>query len=335
MRLNAAGGLAAEALLRKFPKSSSRALARILYAENVSIFSNLDTAYSAVRYLRGAQGQTKRNSLHASGRTDLIRETPPATIFTIPDEQPGLDWEPAIIDGSRFLVFSDPHLPYHDKAAITVAVEDGKKRNVDSVLINGDLLDSYQLSRFAKSPSKPDYAEEIKIGKAFLDYLKQEFPRAHLYWKFGNHDLHLERFLWTKAPELFSCPGMDLEHFMDVEKYRVNVIKDDKRVMIGKLTALHGHEFGGGSIGPVNPARGAFLKLTESALISHFHRTSQHTETTMHDRLITCWSIGCVCRLHPEYARINRWNHGYATISVDLKGDFEVDNRRIFGGRSW
>ncbi len=332
-RLKRAGVLAADKLLRRFPESSSRSLGKILYEQNVEIFSTRDAAYVAVRRLRGAQGVKNRRGIEAAGNTDLIREKP--TLLTIPDEQPGLDWDPVRIDGSLFLSFSDLHFPYHDKIAIQITVDDAKKLGVNSILINGDLLDSYQLSKFAKSPAKPNYAEEIKIGKAFLSYLRQEFPKALIHWKFGNHDLHLERFLWTKAPELFGCPGMDLEHFMDVESFGVNVIKGDARVMMGKLTALHGHEFGGGSIGPVNPARGAFLKLTESVIISHFHRSSQHSESTMHERLITCWSIGCQCRLHPEYARVNKWNQGYATIAVSDAGDFEVNNRRIYNGRSW
>jgi predicted phosphodiesterase len=305
-------------------------LANILYAENGEIFSTWNASYCAIRTQRGTIGKRARNQKSAVGATELFRP-----IFTIPDEQPDAEWEPYETEGSKFLTISDTHFPYHDKSSIEIAVQDGKRLGVDAVLINGDLLDSYQLSRFAKAPNKPNYAEEIKIGKQFMGYMRQEFPKAQLYWKFGNHDLHLERFLWQKAPELFGCPGMDLESFCDVQSVGVKVVKDNRRVMIGRLTALHGHEMTGGSTGPVNPARGAFLKLYESAIISHFHKTSQHTETSLSDKLISCWSMGCLCKLHPEYARLNKWNSGYATVEIDKDGAFEVTNRRIYKGRSW
>lgn len=324
----------AEVLLNKFPKESTRSLARILYRDNLETFITLNAAYNTIRYLRGTNGKEHRATIIAQGNT-VHMEAHQKALLTIPREYRGLDWKPALINGSRFLCISDIHLPYHDKSAIQIAVDDAKKFGVDSVFINGDLLDSYQLSRFAKSPIKPNYAAEVEMAKEFLGYLRQEFPDAEINWKFGNHDMSLERFLWTKAPELFGCPGMDLEHFCDVENFGVKVIKDNRRVMIGKLTALHGHEWAAGSIGPVNPARGAFLRLNESAIIAHFHRTSQHTETTVSEKLISCWSVGCMCLLHPEYARINKWNSGHAIIHVGKDGSFEVNNRRIYKGRSW
>ncbi len=326
----------AEALLTKFPQEPSKTLARILYRDNIETFITFASAYNLIRYIRGTNGQRNRGHMIATGKTGHMEARSKAlAVIAIPPEHPDLDWKPAVIHGSRYLCISDIHLPYHDKSSIQIAVADAKKFEVDAVFINGDLLDSYQLSRFAKSPTKPNYAEEVKMGKQFLGYLRQEFPDAHIDWKFGNHDMSLERFLWTKAPELFGCPGMDLEHFVDVSQYGVNVIKDNRRVMLGKLTALHGHEWNTGSIGPVNPARGAFLRLNESSIIGHYHRTSQHTETTLSEKLITCWSMGCLCRLHPEYARVNKWNLGYALIEVDKNGNFEVNNRRIFKGRSW
>jgi hypothetical protein len=33
--------------------------------------------------------------------------------------------------------------------------------------------------------------------------------------------------------------------------------------------------------------------------------------------------------LRPEYARINKWNHGFASVTVDADGSFDVTNYRI------
>ena len=47
-----------------------------------------------------------------------------------------------------------------------------------------------------------------------------------------------------------------------------------------------------------------------------------HSETT-------AWSTGCLCNLRPEYAKFNRWNHGFAFVDIDKSGEFEVHNYKI------
>jgi hypothetical protein len=46
-----------------------------------------------------------------------------------------------------------------------------------------------------------------------------------------------------------------------------------------------------------------------------------------------CWSQGCLCDLHPEYARTNKWNHGFAVIETAANREFEVLNYRVQDGK--
>jgi len=32
---------------------------------------------------------------------------------------------------------------------------------------------------------------------------------------------------------------------------------------------------------------------------------------------------------------LNKWNHGFAVVTLDEKGSFTVDNKRIIDGRAW
>ena len=68
-------------------------------------------------------------------------------------------------------------------------------------------------------------------------------------------------------------------------------------------------------------------------MVSHHHQSSEHTETTLGDSIITAWSIGCLCELHPRYARFNKWNHGAANIEVTADS-YQVHNYRIHEGRA-
>ena len=108
---------------------------------------------------------------------------------------------------------------------------------------------------------------------------------------------------------------------------------DKKRpIYAGALTLLHGHELQGGISAPVNIARGLFLRAKACAIQGHNHQTSEHSEVDVRRKLVTTWSLGCLCQLHPEYARYNKWNHGFAFLDLE-DGDFTIRNKRILDGR--
>jgi hypothetical protein len=77
------------------------------------------------------------------------------------------------------------------------------------------------------------------------------------------------------------------------------------------------------------PARSAFLRTTASVLVGHHHRTSTHVEPNWKHEEIACWSVGCLCDLAPEYARVNKYNQGLSLVDVSEDGQFEVANLRL------
>ena len=98
------------------------------------------------------------------------------------------------------------------------------------------------------------------------------------------------------------------------------------------LNIIHGHEFSGGFFSPVNIARGLFLKANATAIQGHNHQTSENSITTINGDLITTWSTGCLCELHPAYMPFNKWNWGFAYIEQN-KDTFEVLNKKIRKGK--
>jgi hypothetical protein len=47
---------------------------------------------------------------------------------------------------------------------------------------------------------------------------------------------------------------------------------------------------------------------------------------------VFCWSTGCLADLRPEYARLNKYNWGFAAVDVHADGSFDVQNMRITKG---
>jgi superfamily II DNA/RNA helicase len=70
--------------------------------------------------------------------------------------------------------FGDVHIPYHDNDALELMFTKFEEENVDSILINGDLLDFYQLSFHEKDPRNVHFKQEIEAGKTFLSYIRNK-----------------------------------------------------------------------------------------------------------------------------------------------------------------
>jgi len=229
----------------------------------------------------------------------------------------------------NWLVMSDLHFPYHSIRAITECLNYGIQKNIDAILINGDGMDCYQLSKFNPDPRKRNLAEEIDAFGQFLDIIRKIAP---VTWKLANHEERTERLLITKAPEFLGIPEFQLENLLKCGERKIDVVKDQRIIYVGKLPVVHGHEVKLSNVS-VNPARSLFLKTKKSALCGHLHQTSQHCEMTIDDKMITTWSTGHLGESHPMYARINKWNEGCARIEVDDEGNFEVINLRLQGNK--
>jgi hypothetical protein len=158
------------------------------------------------------------------------------------------------------------------------------------------------------------------------------FPKARMVFKKGNHCERWDKYIWLKAPELWDLPACRLENILHADKYGIEFVGDQRPVMAGSLPIFHGHELPKGISSPVNPARGAFMRTLHTVLIGHLHRSSTHAEPDMWNSETTCWSQGCLCDRNPEYARINKWTHGYAVVDVDKSGDFNLHNFKIAAG---
>jgi len=53
---------------------------------------------------------------------------------------------------NRSLVISDLHVPFHDDSAIEVVYDMLRDIKFENFVINGDLIDGWELSRFSKDP---------------------------------------------------------------------------------------------------------------------------------------------------------------------------------------
>jgi predicted phosphodiesterase len=297
-------------------------LARIVFKDNPLLFRDVEAARLT---LRGIEGK-------ADNRVGVRKVVPerPKNPYNLPQSDEAI-FQPYALESKRLLVLSDIHIPYHSIDALSCTFDYAKKEKPDGILLNGDTLDFFGLSRFAKDPKARSFAHELKTFKEFMDVLKKTF-NAKIYFKIGNHEERYFHFLWMKAHEIVGVEEFELENIIKSRAEGIEIIKDKRIMKAGDLNIIHGHEFGGSVFSPVNIARGLFLKGKVSAMQGHNHSTSEHTESNMNGEITTTWSLGCLSELHPAYLPINKWNWGFAIIDIDGQ-DFEVRNKRIYKGK--
>jgi len=329
----------ATAILKKYiadnKDAGARTIARALVENYPQHFRNVESARHQVRYLFGLNGDSKRKCLIDKSMLRAPRD--PAVIgreYKLTPINIGLP--DFVFPHRKPLILSDLHLPYHDLHAIETAINKGINDGCDSIYLNGDVLDMYQVSRFLKAGGMPSFNEEREMLWEFIEYLKDSM-NVPIYYKYGNHEERWEHYILRNAPQLEDVKEINLGSILKLKDFNITEIYSRQKCQMGKLIVLHGHEFGESVFSPVNPARGLFLKAKASALAGHNHQTSAHHESNINGKAIACYSTGALCQLTPEYRPFayTKWNQGAAIVEISDDGQFRVDNFRIIDGKTY
>ena len=320
-------------LVKQYPKHGALTLAKKAYREFPELWLNLEACRTMFRKAFGVHGTTDRkefadkSAFREPRKAGWVEPIPPALM-------PMGDWKPLEIAGpAKALILSDVHVPFHDVQALEVALRYGLDRKADLVLLNGDITDHYSLSRWEIDPKLRDFPAEVRACKLLLDGIRKGFPDARIIFKQGNHEERFERYLRLKAPDLLGLDEFEWGNVFGLEANRIELVKDKRPIRLGQLNVIHGHEYVFSISNPVNPARGMYLRAKNHVLGGHFHQSSNHSEKTLEGKVVSAWSAGCLCGLHPAYRPLNPWNHGFAFVEVEGNGAFHVDNLKIIEGK--
>lgn len=306
--------------LRQYPELPIQTIAKFILAHHGPMFDNkLENIRMQLRYYTGTMGGHNKKLVCKEKLVVRDRVSMPVTWAVVRERYH--------LPPGRWLLINDVHVPFHEIRAVEAALDYAKGQRIGGIFMNGDIWDMASASYWPSVPR--DFDDECRLFLDFLDYLIQEFPRAKIVYKPGNHEYRLPRLFQNKMPELSRSPLANLETILGFDVRGIEFLEYFQIVMAGELPVLHGHEVSNIQRS-VNPARGLFQRTKTFALCGHCHTTSQHTERDLLGHLISTWSVGCLCNLEPEYRPYgNNWNWGFAIVTIDDKGKFEVANMRI------
>lgn len=103
------------------------------------------------------------------------------------------------ISDGFLVVISDLHVPYHMEESIRYIAEEFGDTRHTYLVINGDLMDSTNISSFP-STAKHAIFEEVVEANNIVKYLASKFKQVFLLD--GNHERRLLRYLGKQAREI-------------------------------------------------------------------------------------------------------------------------------------
>jgi predicted phosphodiesterase len=237
-------------------------------------------------------------------------------------------------------IISDMHWPFHDLKRLAdgkyygsyiTALEHLAELGIKTLIINGDAMDCYQLSRHEKIEKQRDFKWELDVARAMLSHIRRLFgDKVRIIYREGNHEERFAKYLAGKADAFQGV--ISLDSLLRLSEFGIEWVGEKRKLSIGKLWVDHGHEWFGS--GGVNPARAYRMKANDNILLGHVHRTTfDMVKRPLDGSFFAGWTMGCLCDLNPYYAPRNAWNHGVCSVLLDGTGEFTINNRIILNGK--
>jgi len=175
----------------------------------------------------------------------------------------------------KVFLWPDTHNPFHDKRAVSVALKALAKFKPDVLVLLGDIMDTYSLSRHEKLPTRSvKYIDELNSTKELLKKITKAAPKARKIFLCGNHEKRLLSYLAQKAPELYESFSIESELGLDELGFEYCPYGD--HMFIGKLVVTHDVGHCG-----INAHKQSLSATGMSVAIGHTHRQSMVIEHTL------------------------------------------------------
>ena len=228
------------------------------------------------------------------------------------------------------LVGSDMHFPYQDENCIRGFVRLVEALQPDRVVLNGDIADFFQLSRFNTGFDRMDtLQEELDQANNFRAAVRDYAPDAVIDETEGNHDNRLLTYVARQARALTSLRAIKPESLIPYKDLDINWHPGAGFLLRPAFLVKHGTSI---SSTPGGTARAELQLNGISGVSGHVHRSEQ---SQRHNYASVSWTVsGTMSRLDPDYVTGKpNWNQSVLLVEVSNKsGLVNVTNIPMFDG---
>jgi predicted phosphodiesterase len=240
------------------------------------------------------------------------------------------------------VVLGDIHLPHEDPKAVAVALDLVRSIKPDSVILNGDVLDCYEVSKFYQpgvGGHTGGFHGEMEMGRAFLESLRRALPRSkRVTYIEGNHEFRLRNYLANQAPALRGVNGLSIPEQLDLADLGVEYVPTPGERWFSTYVEVRddflvGH-FNKTSKHAAYVAKGLVDDYGVSLVTGHNHSAGRH-ERLHHRGLVIGQEGGCLCKLDPPYMKPLNWRQGVTVVHLETGETPHIEFVPIENGRLW
>lgn len=248
---------------------------------------------------------------------------------------------PATTEATELVVFlSDIHIPYEDKRMLAASLDLIMDLQPHRVVLNGDIADFFQLSRFNKGLDRLDtLQEELDDTNDVRNAYRAAAPNAVIDETEGNHDSRLRTFVQMNARALTSLRDLQPEKLNAWAVNEINPHGDNGFLLRENFLVKHGNMVRG------EAGASAKAELTAAGISGtsgHTHRLAQYAKAGYVRR--EWWEGGCLCRLDPDYVAggVPNWQNGMLVGQFSTKSSafviepvFRYEDSLVFGRKRY
>lgn len=232
------------------------------------------------------------------------------------------------IEAGPVAIVSDIHGEFVDYQAFNAACKVIAYLQPAAVVLNGDIADWYQVSRFDQDPKRRNgLQEEMDKTATLMHQLVANARDAEFYFTSGNHEDRLRRYLWGH-PEIANLDCLSLDQLLSLPELGIKFVAD--KLTFGEFLITHGEAV---------RSRGGYTahamldRYGCSGVSGHTHRLAQVSRSQW-GKQMTWVEGGCLCSLDPEYADVVDWQQGFTILNQD-KGAIWPELVQIRNGQAF
>jgi predicted phosphodiesterase len=270
---------------------------------------------------------------------------PPPLPSAPPQQPPATDARPISFpstsrrsDAKRYVLVSDLHIPYESQPAIRAICDFMRDQQPDGIVIAGDALDFYELSRFNRgSVAKMEgrrIVDTFDAGNRVLDQFEAAGGSRLVEKAFlaGNHCARLQKWIETGDNAAFiDDPLVDIPTRLRLQArgWRYDMRYPSGSFKLGKLRVVHG------MFCNKHNAATHLEKLQESCVFGHTHVSSMFHGSTWEGQR-GAYGLGHLADVSTpamDYKTTpSNWTMGFGVVHVRPNGDFQFQPLNFVNG---
>ena len=241
-------------------------------------------------------------------------------------------------------------VPFHNREALSVALEIATLSQPDTIVFGGDLLDMSEWSeKFILEPGFYFTTQNALIECAWwIGKFKQRCPNAELVMLAGNHEKRLQILVTKRLIAMAmltpaddpDVPLTSIDNLLGLSRMGVKYIDEypDGVFFVAKDTIIE-H----GSIARARPGMTASAVVDQrnfNVIFGHKHTlemASKNVESWSGNKVVRAVCSGCLCRLDgtvPGSNRHSQWQNGVAEIIHDNETAYAINPILIENGNA-